>query len=162
MISATSTGFHYGFTALKIDALHSIPHILYKDKPQEDSDWYLGRVTGVNPDSVENGEVAITALSDSYGAFGWLGVVIVGGLVFPCCFVLYESLFDMKKPWGVVALGSFGFAFAEINMSGILQLLTRTPIILIGLSYILGSLMGMIPVKGTQQVRMRGLPASEA
>lgn len=162
MISATSTGFHYGFTALKIDALHSIPHILYKDKPQEDSDWYLGRVTGVNPDSVENGEVAITALSDSYGAFGWLGVVIVGGLVFPCCFVLYESLFDMKKPWGVVALGGFGFAFAEINMSGILQLLTRTPIILIGLSYILGSLMGMIPVKGTQQVRMRGLPASEA
>jgi hypothetical protein len=61
MINATSTGFHYGFTALKIDALHSVPHFLYKNKPQEDSDWFLGRVTGVNPDNIENEEVMITA-----------------------------------------------------------------------------------------------------
>jgi hypothetical protein len=161
MISATASGFHYGFTALKIDALHSIPHFLYKDKPQDDAGGFLGRVTGVNPDSVEDEEVMITAVSDSYGAFGWLGVVVVGGLAFPLCFVLYESLFDLKKPWGVVALGSFAFAFAEINMGGILPLLTRTPIALIALSYILGGIIRLIPVKFTQEVRMSGISISE-
>ncbi len=160
MISATSTGFHYGFTALKIDALHSIPHFLYKDKPQEDAGWYLGRVTGLNPDSVENGELMITAVSDSYGAFGWLGVVVVGGLVFPACFVLYESLFDLTKPWGVVALGGFAAVFIEIDLGSLLQTLTRTPLALIALSYAIGGLVSIIPVKGDQGVRMRSAPAS--
>jgi hypothetical protein len=160
MISATSTGFHYGFTALKIDVLHSIPHFLYKDKPQEDSDWYLGRVTGVNTDSVENAEVVITSISDSYGAFGWLGVVVVGGLVFPCCFVLYESVFDFRKPWGVVALGSFAYTFYEINMGGMLQILTRVPLAVVALSYVVGGLVAMIPVKGDQGMKMSGASAS--
>ncbi len=162
MINATSTGFHYGFTALKIDALHSVPHFLYPNKPDEDSDWYLGRVTGVNPDNIENGEVMITAISDSYGAFGWLGVVVVGGLVFPGCFVLYESLFDLKKPWGVVALSSFAYAFNEVNMGGMIQILTRTPLALVALSYVVGGLVSMVPVRGDQGVEVSGAPASEA
>jgi hypothetical protein len=162
MISATSTGFHYGFYALQIDALHSIPHILYKNKPQEDADWYLGRVTGVNPDVVENEEVMITAISDSYGAFSWLGVVVVGGLVFPFCFILYDSLFDLRKPWGVVALSSFAFSFAEVNMGGMLQILFRTPIAIIALSYVVGGLVAMIPVKGDQGIQMSGAAISES
>jgi hypothetical protein len=161
MINATSTGFHYGFTALKIDVLHSIPHFLYKNKPQEDSDWYLGRVTGVNPDTVENEEVMITAIGDSYGAFSWLGVAVVGGLVFPGCFVLYESVFDLKKPWGVVALSSFAYGFYEVNMGGMIQMLVRTPIALIALSYVVGGLVAMIPVKGDQGVTMSSTSISE-
>jgi hypothetical protein len=162
MISATSTGFHYGLTALKIDALHSIPHFLYKDKPQEDSNWYLGRVTGVNPDTVDNEELMITAISDSYGAFGWLGVVVVGGLVFPGCFVLYESLFDMRKPWGLVALSGFAWAFCQISMGGMLQILTRTPLALVALSYVVGGIVSMIPMKGDQGVELRGVSPSES
>jgi hypothetical protein len=162
MISATSTGFHYGFTALKIDALHSVPHFLYKDKPQEDSAGYLGRVTGVNPDSVENEELVITAISDGYGAFGWLGVVVAGGLALPICFVLYESLFDMRKPWGVVALCSFASGFTEISLGGVLQDLTRTPLILIALSYLVGVVVAIIPMKGAKGLNMSGVPASEA
>jgi hypothetical protein len=161
MISATSTGFHYGFTALKMDFLHSLPHFLYRDKPQEDSAWYLGRVTGLNPDNVENGELMITCVSDSYGAFGWLGVVFVGGLVFPFCFVLYESLFDIKKPWGVVALSGFVFNFWAVSMGSMLQLLTRTPLALVVLSYVVGALLIMIPVKGAKRVRISRAPVSE-
>jgi hypothetical protein len=159
MISATSTGFHYGFFPLKQDALYSIPHFLYKNKPDEDADWYLGRVTGVNSDVIENAELVITAISDSYGAFGWLGVVVVGGLVFPACFVLYESLFDLRKPWGVVALGSFAFSISEVNMGGMLQILTRAPVAVIALSYVMGSVVAMIPVKGDQEVKMSDAPA---
>ncbi len=156
MISATSTGFHYGFTALKIDALHSVPHFLYPNKPQEDSAGYLGRITGINPDNVENGEAMITAVSDSYGAFGWLGVVVVGGLVFPLCFVLYESLFDLRKPWGVVALGGLVFSLSEADMGKMLQILTRAPLTIIALSYVLGGLVTMIPVRGAKEVRISG------
>jgi hypothetical protein len=162
MISATSEGFHYGFTALKIDALHSVPHFLYKNKPQEDSDWFLGRVTGVNPDNVENQEVMITAISDSYGAFSWFGVVIVGGLVFPGCFILYESLFDMRKPWGVVALSGFAYSLTEVAMGGLIPILTRTPLALIALSYVVGSIVSMLPVKGDQGIKMSDAPPSEA
>ena len=161
MINATSTGFHYGFTPLKVDALYFVPHFLYKDKPQGDSAGYLGRVTGVNPDAVENGEVVITAIGDSYGAFGWMGVVVVGGLVFPFCFVLYESLFDIRKPWGVVALSSVAYNFSEVSMGGMLQFLTRTPISLIALSYLVGGLLGMIPVRGDQRVELSEESASE-
>jgi hypothetical protein len=160
MISATSTGFHYGFTALKIDALENIPHFLYKDKPQEDSGWYLGRVTGLNPDNVENVELMITSVSDSYGAFGWLGVVIVGGLVFPACFVLYESLFDLKKPWGVVALSGFVYSFWAAGLGSLLQILTRTPIALIALSYVVGGLVSTIPIRGDRGGEMSGARAS--
>jgi hypothetical protein len=161
MISATSTGFHYGFTALKIDALHNVPHFLYKNKPEEDAAWYLGRVTGINTDNVENTEAMITAISDSYGAFSWLGVVVVGGLAFPGCLVLYDSLFDLKKPWGVVALGSFAYPFAEVNMGGLLPILTRNPLSVIALSYVVGGLVSMIPAKGDQKMVMSNAAASE-
>ena len=161
MISATSTGFHYGFTALRIDFLHSVPHFLYRNKPEEDSAGYLGRVTGVNPDNVENEEVMITSISDSYGAFGWLGVVVVGGVVYPFCFILYDSLFDMKKPWGVVALSGFVYNIWGASMGSMLQIVTRTPITLIAVSYLVGGLVSMIPVKGVQRVSLRTSVALE-
>ena len=162
MISATSTGFHYGFTALKIDALHNVPHFLYTNKPEEDSGGYLGRVTGVNADWVDNEEVMITAISDSFGAFGWLGVVVVGGVVYPACFVLYESLFDLRKPWGVLALGGFAYTLWGANMGSLMLILTRTPLILIAFSYVVGGVVSMIPVKGAKGERMSGASASEA
>lgn len=162
MISATSTGFHYGFTALKIDALHNVPHFLYPDKPEEDSAGYLGRVTGVNADWVTNQEAMITSIGDSYGAFGWLGVVVVGGLVYPFCFVLYESLFDLRKPWGVVALGGFAYSIWGASLGSMLLILTRTPLTLIAFSYVVGGVISMIPVKGTKGERMSGASASEA
>jgi hypothetical protein len=162
MISATSTGFHYGWIALKIDALHSLPHFLYRNKPDQDSAWYLGRVTGLNSDVNENQEVMITSISDSYGAFGWLGVVVVGGLVYPLCFVIYESLFDLRTPWGVVALGGFAFYFYEASMGTMLQIMTRSPVAIIALSYVVGGIMSMIPVKGFRGERMSGVHASKA
>jgi hypothetical protein len=56
MINACAGGFHYGFTALKMDLLRNLPRFIYKDKPDTDGAAYTGRVTGVNSDEVENGE----------------------------------------------------------------------------------------------------------
>lgn len=151
MINACSTGYHYGFTALRLDVLHNIPRILYKNKPAIDSAAFTGRVTGINSDEVENGEFMITAVSDSYGAFGWWGVVIVPLVVFPATFIIYESVFDISRPWGIVAMGAFCFPFSEVNMGGLINLAIRTPISLVFLSYVVGVIIRMIPVKGAHE-----------
>jgi hypothetical protein len=148
MISACSTGYHYGFIALRMDVLHMIPQFLYKDKPTEDSAAFTGRVTGVNPDYVENGEAMITAVSDSFGAFGWLGVIFVGLLVFPITFIIYESIFDFHRPWGIVAIGGFCFTFAQVALGGLVQDMVRAPIAILSLSYIVGTVVRMIPTGG--------------
>lgn len=151
MISACASGFHYGFTALKIDILHDLPRFVYKNKPESDGEAYTGRVTGVNPDEVENGEFLITAISDSYGAFGWLGVTVISLLVIPAVLILYESMFDIKRPWGIVAAGGFCFVFREADMGKLLGLIVRVPIAILLLSYIVGGIVSMIPVKGDEE-----------
>ena len=148
MINACAGGFHYGFTALKIDFRRNLPRFLDKNKPESDGAAYTGRVTGINGDDVENGEFVLTAISDSFGAFGWFGVVVVGLIGFPTVFIVYESMFDIHKPWGIVATGAFCFQFAEVSMDGMLSLLVRAPAAIVLLSYAVGIIVRMIPVKG--------------
>jgi hypothetical protein len=148
MINACSGGFHYGFTALKIDFLHNLPRFLDKNKPELDGAAYTGRVTGVNSDEVENGETVITAISDSYGAFSWLGVIVTALLVFPAVFILYESMFDIRRPWGIVATGGLCFQFAQVSLGGLVSLAIRVPIAILLLSYLMGVIVRMIPIRG--------------
>lgn len=152
MINACANGFHYGFTALSIDFQHNLPRFLAKNKPALDGAAYTGRVTGVNGDDVENGEFLITAISDSYGAFGWLGVIVVSLLGVPAIFILYESMFDIGKPWGIVAAGGFCIVFAEADMGKLVGIALRAPIAIILLSYLLGASVKMIPVRGDAEV----------
>jgi hypothetical protein len=152
MINACAGGFHYGFTALKIDFVRGLPRFLEKDKPDQDGAAFTGRVTGVNADEVENGETLITAISDSFGAFGWLGVVVVSLIGFPTIFILYESMFDMRKPWGIVAAGGLCFSFSQVSMGGLVTLAVRVPASILLLSYLVGIVVRMIPVKGDQRV----------
>lgn len=162
MINACSSGFHYGFTALSIDFRRNMPRFLVKNKPENDGNSYTGRVTGVNPDNVDNGDFVLTAISDSYGAFSWLGVVVVALFLFPAIFTVYESMFDMRKPWGIVATGAFCFQFAEVNLSGVFTLLFRAPIAIIVLSYIVGLVIRMIPVKGDSGATAQDVPLWES
>lgn len=159
MISACAGGYHYGFTALKMDLLRNLPRFLYKNKPDTDGASFTGRVTGINSDEVENGEFLITAVSDSYGSFGWLGVIVVSLLGFPSVFVLYESLFDIRKPWGVVAAGAFFVQFSQVSMSGLIALAVRAPLAILALSYVVGGLVRMIPVKGDEWLTLGQAPA---
>jgi hypothetical protein len=159
MINACAGGFHYGFTALRIDLLRSLPRFLYKNKPDIDGASYTGRVTGVNSDEVVNGDFLITAVSDSFGAFGWLGVIVVSLLGFPTTFILYESMFDIRKPWGIVAAVGFFFQFSETSMSGLIALAVRAPLAILALSYVVGIVVRMIPVKGDEWFALDQAPA---
>jgi len=150
MINACEGGFRYGFTALKIDFLRSMPRFISKNKPEIDGAAYTGRVTGVNSDEVVDQETVITAISDSFGAFGWLGVVVVSLIGFPTLFILYESMFDIRKPWGIVATGGLCFQFSQASMSGIINLMIRAPLAILLLSYLVGVLVRMVPVRGDE------------
>ena len=152
MINACAGGYHYGFTALKMDVQRSLPRFISKNKPDTDGAEFTGRVTGVNADEVENGEFLITAISDSYGAFGWLGVIVVALFAFPSAFILYESMFDMRQPWGIVAAGAFCFQFSQVNLGALLGLAVRAPLAILLMSYVIGMIVRMIPVQGDEML----------
>ncbi len=151
MISTCSGGYHYGFQGVKIDVLMMIPHFLYKDKPTSNSAGIIGHVTGIASDEIENNYSSMSPIGDSYGAFGLMGVVLVGLFVFPTLFIVYESIFDIRRPWGIVALGILGSRFGQaVTLGSVLTLLIRQPIELLLLSYLIGILVRVIPTRGSR------------
>jgi hypothetical protein len=81
-------------------------------------------------------------------------------IVFPVIFILYESMFDMGKPWGIVAAGGFCFVFVEADMGNLLGITLRAPIAIVLLSYLLGAVVRMIPVRGDEPVMLDPEPAA--
>lgn len=145
---AACAHYHYGFTAVKTDLLAQVPHVLYRDKPVYGSADFLGRVSGVSADVVGNTEPAFTMVSDSFGAFGWLGLTAVGLFLVPLTFALYESMFDMKKPWGTVALLSCAFGMSEGGLGTLIAVVViRIPVELLVASYLMRFVTRLIPVR---------------
>jgi hypothetical protein len=155
MISACSGGYHYGWTSFKIDFLRQVPKYLYKNKPEQDAAGFTGRVTGQNPDEIEDTEGALSPIADAFGAFGWWGVVAYPFLVFPVYFIILDSMFDIRKPWGTAVLGIMIPLFAEGGMGGYVGRIIRFPIEILLLSYLLGWIVRMIPMRGDRGVRFR-------
>ena len=149
MISTCSGGYHYGFQAVKIDVLIMIPHFLYKDKPTSNSGGIIGHVTGLTSDEMENTSMGVTAIADSYGGFGLLGVALVGLFLFPALFIVYESIFDIRQPWGIVALGILCSRIAG-PVGAMITLAIREPIDLLFVSYLIGILVKVIPTRGSR------------
>jgi len=154
MVSACSGGYHYGWTTIKIDALGLIPKILYKDKPARDSAGFTGRVTGANPDEIENAESALSPIADAYGSFGWWGIVVSAFLLFPIIFITLESIYDISQPWGTVTLGFFIPLFAEGGIGRYVGEIIRIPIEILLLSYMLRGIVIMIPSKGEREFKL--------
>lgn len=135
LIDACSTD-HYGLTAIKTDLLLQVPHFLYKEKPEYGSADFLGRVSGVSARDPWNTEPAFTMIGDSFGAFGFLGVALLGLIVLPLVLRVLESAFDPGQPWGTAALVT-----CVINAGGtvgtlIAVALIRTPVYFVLASYI--------------------------
>jgi len=149
IVSACSGGFHYGFEGIRIDLLQSIPTFLYKAKPRyTNGQDYIGHVIGMSSDAETNSYPQESAVGDSYGAFGWAGVILFPLFCFPCVFIVYESIFNIDRPWGIVAFGSCLLTFGELMVGRFVPLVVRTPIYLIALSYVIGTVANMIPVRG--------------
>lgn len=160
LINACSHGFHYGFTALRLDFLAGVPRVLYKNKPDIGSNEYLGHLDGQEGDQFVTTNSTITPVGDSYGAFSWLGVVLFPLLVVPAIFVIYESMFDMSRPWGTVATVSLLFGLVGGSMGElIVGTMIREPIYILVISWGAAWCLRMIPMSGD---RPSGLYRSNA
>jgi hypothetical protein len=152
LIDACSGGYHYGFVALKNDLLLMIPSFLYKDKPTNRSNGIIGHVSGMTSDEMENNHSTITTISDSFGAFGWMGVVLTGLLAIPIAVVVYESMFDLRRPWGTLTLGLFCATLPETDLGSLAALIIRTPVELVLLSLLVGTIVRVVTRKGEKRI----------
>ena len=148
LINVCSNGFHYGWKVFKIDFLLGVPRFLYKNKPEDDSSGYTGRLTGLNGDNIKSAEIVISPIADSFGSFGWWSVVLFPLFAFPTLFIIIEGTFDIEKPWGTVALGFFLTTFSEVTMGRFAISMIRTPLQVLFISYLVVGLARMIPTKG--------------
>lgn len=146
LIAACSSGFHYGFTALRMDLLRDVPRALYRDKPDVGSAVYMQNVIGIESDSATNWD--FTSVSDAFGAFSWFGVVLVPILLLPAIFVVYDSMFDVATPWGTVALGMGVLHIWGIPISGLMQILIKDPVSLWLLSVLVTGITRFVAIPG--------------
>jgi hypothetical protein len=156
LINACSSGFHYGFTTLKMDFATQMPRFLYPNKPDIGPNGYLGHLDGQESDLVESTASTITPIADSYGSFSWIGVVLFPLLVVPAIFVIYESIFDVGRPWGTVATMMLALGIWVGSMgSQIGDAMIRTPIYILIISRCAAWLVGTIPKNADRAVSLR-------
>ena len=107
-------------------------------------------------DVFETTNSAITSISDSYGAFSWIGVMVFAFLVMPAIFVVYESMFKMQTPWGTVATALLLFSLTEGSMGQKLTVsLIKDPAYVLILSWCAAWAVKLIPVTGDRAVTVR-------
>ncbi len=140
LIQACSGGFHYGLPFVESEIVDNLPHLLHrKDVTLGEAIWYRGSIAGLQSSDASNSFIVLTGIADSYGAFGWLGVIFFPLLIIPAVFVVYDSVFDKDRPWGTVAVATILFQIipASIGMM-ISTVLFRTPVYLLAISWFIG------------------------
>jgi hypothetical protein len=154
LIAACANGFHYGFGPLKTDLLRNIPRFLYRNKPVMPSAFYIEGVIGSDKD--KPGFWSYSSIADAFGAFGWIGVVMFPLFVLPAVFVVYDSMFDMTRPWGTVAVVIAALS-GGATMSNTLVLLTKTPLSLWMLSVLTVGISRVVTGSGERRGSARRL-----
>jgi hypothetical protein len=153
LIAACAT-YHYGFTAIRMDLLEDIPRFIDKKKPDYGSGDYIGRVAGVTGDLVIHSEPNFSMVSDAFGSFSWLGVVVIPLIVLPLTWRMFESIFDISRPWGTVALASCVMLMPEGGVGRLVAIMIiRLPIYLFLASWTIGIVTRMIPTRGDSAPR---------
>jgi len=157
LINACSTGFHYGWTALRLDFIGSLPRFIYRNRPDIGSGNYLGQLDGQEGDEIETTTYStITTISDSFGSFGWISVMLFSFFAVPAAFVVYESIFDVRQPWGTVGTVLLFFSLTEGSMGGIIfDVIVRQPIYILVLSWCANWLIGIMPVSGDRAIAVK-------
>ena len=142
------------FRSFKQDFLFAVPRFIYKDKPEYGSSDLLAQVAGVSVDVAWNPLVSFSLIADSFGAFGWLGVIVVSLFLLPVSFVVFDSVFDITRPWGTVAVPTLMMGLSEASVGRFLITdVIRGVGYIILLSYAVGILTRMIPTRGDSAPR---------
>jgi hypothetical protein len=156
LINACATGFHYGFTSIGLDLATQVPRFLYPNKPEFGSNPYLGHLDGQESDTFETTNSTVTSVADSYGAFSWFGAVVFPFVVMPLVFVVNESMFDITRPWGTVAVVLLILGISEGSMGAdVVVSMIKNPLYVIIISWCAMWVVRIIPAMGDRAVRLR-------
>jgi len=161
IVSAAAYGARYGFKPTWIALEEAVPRMLDKNKvtytnPQD----YIGHFAGMSAEGATNSSPQFSAVGDSFGAFGWAGVVLFPLLVFPLIFILYESMFDISRPWGTVMFGMLFLNFGEMMVHRSVEILLRDPFYIVLLSYFIGGIARFIPKRADSSLRVSSRKAA--
>jgi len=157
-VIAACTHYHWGFATIKIDGQDSIPHFIEKNKPDRDGTWFRASVGGLQSSYAATAYITTSTISDAWGGFGWAGVIVVPLLLVPWVFVEYDSIFDMSRPWGTVALLGLATGFAVDGVGSLLiGVVLEIPLYILLISWFSGWLTRSIPMVGDSSHR-RGAP----
>jgi hypothetical protein len=139
--------------------MSQIPRVLYRDKPDAGSGQFLGQLDGQEAGwEGATTNSTITNIADSYGGFGWPGVTVFAFFVLPGVFVVYESMFDMRNPWGTVAAVSLLIGLTEGSMGQVLiDVMIKNTIYILALSWGANWIVRMIPATGDRYVTTKVL-----
>ncbi|HTX42880.1 MAG TPA: hypothetical protein VMD25_13675 [Acidobacteriaceae bacterium] len=162
LIDACSRGFHYGWPVVESDLLSGFPHFLRRGTtvPIEGA-WYRASIAGLQSSDEENVFISMTGIADSYGAFGWVSVIFFPLLVIPAVFVVYDSMFDLSRPWGTVAVVTLIFEFIVASMGAMISsVLIMTPVYLLAISWFIGRIAGVFSLGSGRAPGAQGLFAS--
>jgi len=152
LIASCANGSRYGLTAVKIDFSRMIPSFIDPKKERVGGENYLGHVAGTISDEDPITQIEFSAVADSYGGFGWWGVVLFPLFGFPLVYIINESMFgDISQPWSTVALGTSFLLFGGMNMGRLAQLVLRDPIFILLLSYLVVGITKMVYTKGSKR-----------
>lgn len=156
VISACSH-YHWGLATISLDLQDNIPHFIEPNKPDVDATWFRASVAREQSSQQESHFVTTSIISDAWGAFGWLGVIGVPLVLVPWLFVLYDSIFDMTRPWGTVAVMALLFQVGAGGVGKLLfSLMIVMPLSMLLISWFTGWIVRYIPLSGDAPLRRRG------
>ncbi len=157
VINATAH-HHWGLTTINLDIQENIPHLIEPNKPDRDGIWYRASVAGLQSSYEPSSYVTTSLIADAWGSFGWAGVIAIPVLLTPWLFILYQSMFDMSRPWGTVVTLDIAMKIATFSIGQTLVgVLVVIPITILLVSWFMGWIARNIPLSGDKPHR-RGVP----
>lgn len=150
LIEACAGGFHYGLPVVESEIMNELPHFSHRQsRTVGEGAWYRASIAGLQSSDSANAFITITGIADSYGAFGWLGVIFFPLLIIPAVFVVYNSMFDLSRPWGTVAVATVIFQILAASIGTMISgVLIMTPVYLLAISWFIGWAARLFPVAG--------------
>lgn len=141
--------FHYGFKAFKLDVESTLPHFIVKNQPELNGVWYRASISGLQSSYTGNSWVAISNIPDAFGAFGWISLILVPLVLIPTTYIVYDSIFDMSRPWGTVTTVTLAFVVISSSVGQLLiTSLIDIPVYTLLVSWFFGWITRYAPVRG--------------
>ncbi len=157
-VIAACSHYHWGPATVEIDVANSIPHFLMPKKPDRDGTWYRASVGGLQSSYQPTSYVTTSTIADAWGGFGWAGVIAVPLLLLPLAFIVYDSMFDMTRPWGTVVTVTSAMGIAVTSVGALaIGFLLFTPISILLVSWFTGWIVRSISMTGDNP-RRKGVP----